>query len=295
MRRILLAALVLSLAVACTTATTGGGAPTVGIGRDGAVGQTEPGFAVAEPAPDKAGNAGPGTVPLPAVLDPSRKLIVTARVAMEAKDPWLTSDRAQAIATSLGGDVIGLSQSGTGEARSATLVVRVPSDRFTDALRQLRELPDTEVQSSNVDAKDVTDQFVDLEARLRAKQAEEQRYLALLPRAEKIEDILKIDQALAEVRTQIEQLTAQLNSIRSRTDFSTIAMSITPLATIATSTGPYDPAKTMERALAALTALFRVFADLAIWALVFGWIPLLVLAAVFAAQRSRRIIPTTPA
>lgn len=54
-------------------------------------------------------------------------------------------------------------------------------------------IADVEVARVDVKGEDRTEQFIDLEARLKAKQAEEQRYLALLARAEKIDDILKID------------------------------------------------------------------------------------------------------
>ncbi|TMF65382.1 MAG: DUF4349 domain-containing protein, partial [Chloroflexi bacterium] len=96
-------------------------------------------------------------------------------------------------------------------------------------------------------------QFVDLQARLGAKQSEEQRYLALLNRANTIDEILKVDASLANVRTQVEQLTAQINGIKSRTEFSTIVLSVTPLtpAPIDNTVKGWDPAKTLARALAA--------------------------------------------
>jgi len=212
---------------------------------------------------------------------------------MRSKDPWATSDRAQLIATSLGGDVLSLSQTGSGENRSASLTMRVPSSRFSEAIRQLKEL-DGEVATSAVSAQDVTDQFVDLQARLAAKQSEEQRYLALLGRANTIDEILKIDASLSNVRLQIEQLTGQINSIKSRTEFSTISMSVSPIAIVPVQepAKAWDPAKTVARALAALGAMLQVFADLAIWLVVFGWLPLIALAGVLFATRARR--PSAP-
>jgi len=223
------------------------------------------------------------------VVSADRNLILTAKIDMRSKDPWATSDRAQAIASGLGGDVLNLTQSGSGDTRSASLTIRVPSSRFADALQQLRTL-DGEVQTSGVSAQDVTDQFVDLQARLAAKQAEEQRYLAILNRANTIDEILKVDASLSNVRTQIEQLTGQINSIKQRTDYSTISMSISTIAVLPgdTATRTWDPAKTVTRALAALGALLQVFADIVIWLLVFGWLPLLVFAAVVFATRVRR-------
>src|SRR5437870_9780858 len=254
------------------------------------------------PAVDAAAGYGGNTANAPkqgiptVVVSGDRNLILTAKIDMRSKDPWATSDRAQAIATGLGGDVLNLSQTGTADTRSATLTIRVPSSRFGDALQQLKSL-EGEVQTSGVSAQDVTDQFIDLQARLTAKQAEEQRYIAILNRANTSAEILKVDASLGNVRTQIEQLTAQINSIKQRTDFSTISMSISTLSALPgdTTTKVWDPAKTVGRALAALGAMMQVFADAVIWLVVFGWLPLLAFAAVVVAARARRpAAPTAP-
>jgi len=279
------APLVLIAACSAASTTTQGRGPEVGAPAPGAV-DSGSGFSVnAASAPDK----GIPTV----VVSADRNLILTAKIDMRSKDPWATSDRAQAIASGLGGDVLNLTQSGSGDTRSASLTIRVPSSRFADALQQLRTL-EGEVQTSGVSAQDVTDQFVDLQARLAAKQAEEQRYIAILNRANTIDDILKVDASLSNVRTQIEQLTGQINSIKQRTDYSTISMSISTIAVLPgdTTTKAWDPAKTVTRALAALGAMMQVFADVVIWLVVFGWLPLLALAAVVFATRMRR--PTAP-
>ena len=307
--RVLVAILVPAalLLAACATAGAPTSAPaaTAGPYRDavGLGGGTALGVPGAVPAPEAqrvdakpASGAAPQGIPIPQVFDPERALILTANVSLKGKDPWAVSDRVQQIAIGLGGDVVSLAQSGAGEQRSATVTLRVPQARFNDALRQIRDISDIEVLASNVDGKDVTDQFVDLQARLNAKKTEEQRYLALLARADKIEDILKIDAVLAQVRTQIEQLTAQVNSIKTRTTYSTISVQVSPVGPAPIPTldpKAYDPSKTIERAVAALASLMRIAADAAIWTLVFGWIPLTLLGLVLILSRTRsRIIPT---
>jgi hypothetical protein len=243
----------------------------------------------------------PGSIPAPefatnssVVTSATRNLILTAQVHMKTQDPWATADKARAIATGLGGDILAMSQTGQGENRSALITARVPSDRFDEALRQLKTL-DGEVITSSVDAKDVTDQFTDLQARLVAKQAEEQRYLQLFPQAKTVDETLKIDAALGNVRVQIEQLQGQINLIKNRTEFSTISMSITPAVTVPAETGGvWDPAKTFAKAIAALSVFFKFAADLAIWILVFGWIPLIALALLLAATRVRRSSVSAP-
>jgi hypothetical protein len=292
-----LGAFVLVLAAACTAGAPASTSPEFrNIG-----GNLSEGAA----APVPAATAAAGSIPaydaakaengIPTlVTNPSRNLILTANVAMKTQDPWATADKARAIATGLGGDILAMSQTGQGENRSALITVRVPSDRFDEALRQLKLL-DGEVLTSNVDAKDVTDQFTDLQARLVAKQAEEQRYLQLLPQAKTVDETLKIDAALGNVRVQIEQLQGQINLIKNRTEFSTITMSITPVVTVPAETGGvWDPAKTFAKAIAALSVFFKFAADLAIWALVFGWIPLIALAVLLAATRMRRPGVTAP-
>lgn len=256
-------------------------------------------FAVGKPAAVNAGapqygEAVSNGVPVPQAFDVTRSVILTANIAMKASDPWAVADKAQAVVAGLGGDVIGLNQSGSKDDRVASLTIRVPSERFTETLRQLRAL-DGDVLSSTVEGKDVTDQFVDLKARLSAKQAEEQRYNALLTRAATIDEILKIDAALSSVRTQIEQLQGQVNSIASRTQFSTITMSITPaIVPVGSTPSAWDPAKTVAQALATLAVVLRGLADIAIWLLVFGWIPLLALALALIVMRGRRTTRVSP-
>lgn len=276
-------------------ACSGVGSTTSAPPQFGSGGGTTPAdLAVGKPAvvnatAPRAGESVANGVPVPQAFDVNRSVILTANIAMRASDPWAVADKAQAVVAGLGGDVIGLNQSGSKDNQVASLTIRVPSDRFTDALRQLRAL-DGEVVSSTVDGKDVTDQFVDLKARLSAKQAEEQRYNALLARAATIDEILKIDAALSNVRTQIEQLQGQVNSIATRTHFSTITMSITPaIAPIVTpSTPAWDPARTIAAALATLAVVLKGLADVTIWILVFGWIPLAALAVTLVVTRSRR-------
>ena len=288
-RLVALGALVGVLAVACA----GAGAPSSTVGREGG-GAAPAQFSVtdAKGAPQSGGATTPQNG-IPTITNPDRSLILTANVVMKSKDPWATADKARAIAAGLGGDLLAMSQTGQGDNRSALVTIRVPSSRFDDALAQLKLL-DGEVASSNVDAKDVTDQFTDLRARLVAKQAEEQRYLQMVPQAKSVDEMLKIEAALSGVRTQIEQLQGAVNQIRNRTDYSTITLSVSPIAPVpGEPITKWDPANTFARAAAALVALLRVVADVAIWLLVFGWMPVLVLAFLLGATRMRRPRVTT--
>src|SRR2546423_5549169 len=97
------------------------------------------GRAVGAPAPavDAASGFGANAAPekgIPTVVvSADRNLILTAKIDMRSKDPWATSDRAQAIANGLGGDVLNLTQSGRGDTRGASLPLPAPSSPVPDA------------------------------------------------------------------------------------------------------------------------------------------------------------------
>lgn len=283
-----LAALGLVLA-ACATAGTTSQRGAIPVPAPVAVdGQSREQLGVTTPDQAKAGPAQNGTGVLGVYFQSDKVLILTAQLQLRSSDPWSMGDRVQQIAYGLGGDVVASSQSGNGDEKAATVTIRVPNERFNDALAQIKGLGD-ELVTAQVNGEDRTEQYIDLNARLTAKQAEESRYLALLARADKLEDILRIDEVLSNVRAQIEQLQGQLNALRNHSTMATIT------TTIATSLlGPkplettWQPARTFQAATAALASLFRVFGDVAIWALVWIWVPALAIAILLALGRVRR-------
>jgi len=274
-----------ALTAACSAAGVATSAP--------AAVQNPGAFTVSDAAKGAAGNGTSPAQGIPGLASLQRDLVLTANVSMRASDPWAVADSARSIAAGLGGDLLGLSQSGSGETRSATLTIRVPATRFDDALSALKKL-DGEVIASNVSARDVTDQLVDLQARITAAQAVEARYLQLLTAAKTVDELLRVESTLANTRTQIEQLQAQQKTLTNQVAYSTISLQVSSVPVIGTDPKPvWDPSKTFDRAVAALSVLMRTAADLAIWLFVLGWIPLLALAIALAATRLRATrVPT---
>lgn len=233
---------------------------------------TAPSGGAGAPAPVARDGGGDAAAPQAA---PDRKLVYTANVVLRARDPWAVAEEARAIAADLKGDVLNLQQTGAGDNRSARVTLRVPADRFEDALARVRALK-AEVASSSVDTKDVTEQFVDLSARLTSKQREEQQYLSLLSNARSVDDTLKVSQALAAARTEIERLTGQLNALRGRIDYSTITLTIDNTADFTTQSA-WQPLRTVALAFATLVSALKALGDLVIWLLIVGWLPAVLL------------------
>ncbi len=253
--------------------------------------------AVAPSGRPGAAPAAPGDIAEGQVLPQAqaeRKLTYSADVELRAKDPWAVAEQARAIPRELGGDLLSMVQSGESDDRSARLSMRVPAAKFEDALARLRKL-DAEVTASSVDTKDVTDQFVDLNARLASKQREEQQYLTLLSQSKTVDDTLKVSQALARVRTEIEQIQGQLKALTGRIDYSRISVTINNVADITTASA-WQPARTAAQALVALVSLLKFVGDLVIWLVIVGWLPALLIAAFVYLRRAyrRRFPPRTP-
>lgn len=103
--------------------------------------------------------------------------------------------------------------------------VRIPSHDLTAFLQQMEDISDKVIQKT-IEGQDVTEEYVDLESRLRAKRALETRLLDLLNQADTTEDLLKISDDLARVQEDIEQLEGRKKYIENRTDYAQVNLSI---------------------------------------------------------------------
>lgn len=113
--------------------------------------------------------------------------------------------------------------------RTATWVLRVPVSRFDTTMEGLKGLG--EVQSVEVGSQDVTEEYVDLTARIRNKRHEENRLLRHLERnTPRLQDILAIERELSRVRGEVEQMEGRLRYLTDRTDYTTITVTVREVA-----------------------------------------------------------------
>ena len=173
------------------------------------------------PAPENSDGSGKNTL-----QTVGRKVISIARVSIEVEAVEPSVAQVRAIAESVGGFVEQLSSSGGLENPRAELTVRVPQPQFDPALERIEGLGD--VESRDLGSEDVTEQFIDLDARLRSSLREEQSLLALLERSSSVTEILAVERELARVRSDIERAQGQLNFLERRVDLATIHVSLFP-------------------------------------------------------------------
>lgn len=155
-----------------------------------------------------------------------RMVISTGSISVEVEVVQASVQGVQAIAEGLGGFVEQLSSFGVDDRQRASMTIRVPQAEFTTALERIRLLGD--VQSENIGSDDVSEQFIDLEARLKSSLRQEESLLSLLGRAQNVSDILTIEREHSRVRSDIERFQGQLNFLERRVDLSTIYIELFP-------------------------------------------------------------------
>jgi hypothetical protein len=227
-----------------------------------------------------------------------QRIVKTGEMTLEVANVGETLGRVRAMVTELGG-YVGGSQAGTLDDR-ATLTVRIPADQFDTALARLHEL-DAEVVAEATREEEVTDQVVDLDARIDNLRASEASYRQLLDRAERIEDILAVQSRLDAVRGEIEQLRAQLDALEDRAALSTLTITLVPRAEPVTEQAEtWDPGAQLDRALASLVGIGQGLLDGAIWFVVV-WLPILLVLAIIGLvlyrgvlEARRRLPPARP-
>jgi hypothetical protein len=96
--------------------------------------------------------------------------------------------------------------------KTGYVTVRVPSDTFEDSVAAIKDLA-VRVDRESINGQDVTEQYTDLEARLRSAQAQEEQYLVILDKAVTVQDILAVQQYLQNIRYEIESLQGQIDSL----------------------------------------------------------------------------------
>lgn len=108
--------------------------------------------------------------------------------------------------------------------RNFTLVARIPVDSFDKFIAELEHIAGS-FDSRSIEIKDITAQFVDTEARLKAKKEVEKNYLAILEKAKTINETLAVQKLLGEIRGEIESVEGQLRLMQDRTAYSTLTIS----------------------------------------------------------------------
>ncbi len=305
--RLIVGALAVALLVACGGQSASNGAPSVGRAAGGAGSAGGGGYTVptttggnpkavtgtAQPAPLRPPQdvVQPGISPADVVppVGEGPRVIRTAQIGVEVKngDFDSTVDKLFAISTTLGGYISGSAATAdTGSLRNGTITFLVPTEKFTEAVRQVRALGT--VQNLAIGGQDVSAQYVDLQARLKNTEAQRDAMLALLGQAKSVSEIIAVQTQLGQITGQIEQLKGQIAYYDHATSYSTISVNVHEAAVVLKPATPTPDSWGIKEAL--LQGLHGFVNTLDVVLVGVGYAgPILVLLALgFAAWRLRR-------
>ena len=217
-----------------------------------------------------------------------RMIIRTGDMSLVVEDVVDVRDKIAQLATRLGGWVVGSSIYGEEEELTGWISIRVPDETFDQAFAELRGLA-VRVTSESTSSEDITEEYVDLQSRLKNAEATESQYLALLEKAITVEDALKVYGALTQIRYEIEQIKGRMQYLERTSAMSLISVNLKPVATAKPLIRPgWSARETFKSAVRGLTTFGQGLGTAAIGAAIFSPIWGTIIGVLYWRRRRKR-------
>jgi hypothetical protein len=184
-----------------------------------------------------------------------QKTIYMLNISLKADDVKVASKALEEKAKTLGGYVAESTRTNYDNSVTAFLSLRIPSEQFETFKSSISQFGTVVNEHQNTE--DVSMAYFDTETRLRSWEAQEQRYLEILQKANSVEDILKIENSLAAVRQEIESLKGQLKYYDNRVEYSQVTINIEQARNDLTINNPWQPISLNNTLLAVKNALIK--------------------------------------
>ena len=172
------------------------------------------------------------------VQETDRKLIRNVNLSLQTKEFDTVLENMSQKVKDLGGYIqdssVWGSSSDYSSSRSASYTLRIPSDKLDEFIDVVETLGNVTYKNESVD--DVTLRYVDVESHKKALETEQERLLALLEKAENVEDIITIENRLSDVRYELENYESQIRLLDNQIDYSTVYVDISEVSRV-TDTG----------------------------------------------------------
>ncbi len=236
----------------------------------------EPGMAPPSPQLDAEREAvSEGASPQePSESKTDRMVIRNANLTIVVKEPAEVMESIVGLANEFGGFVVNsqLYQRSTGsgvKVQEANITIRVPAERLDEARDRIKEYvedPKEDVLADNISGQDVTQEYTDLQSRLRNQEAAAEQLRKILETATKAEDVLRIFNELKAVNEQIELLKGQIKYYEESAAMSAVSVNIQAEETVEpVSVAGWSPKGVARDALQALIDIYQFLASAVIW------------------------------
>ena len=224
-------------------------------------------------------------------LSSGQKIAKGATLDLRAQSLKWTTDKIQEIVKNVGGSIenVHIAQPLTG-VKTAWLSVRVPTDRLDVTLEEVKRAASA-VVSENAYAGDVTEQSIDLTARLNTKRAEETALMSLLERATGVNDVIQVTERLSMVRSDIERMEAEDRLLVGQIAMASLTISITEDPRVVVDTNAVRDGNAVKQSITDISR-FGIAVGSALLALLISGVPVLVIYGFFiwVAYRFARVV-----
>ena len=236
------------------------------------------------PAREEAHKAGAGDLP----STQERMIIRTGEMSLVVDDVTQVCNEIAQLAARFNGYVVSSRISGEEEEMRGWISIRVPDGKFDQTLAELRELA-VRVTSESTSSQDITEEYVDLESRLKNAQATEEQYLTLLEKAEDVEDILGIYERLSWVRGEIEQIKGRMQYLERTSSTSLITVQLKPETTAKPLVqAGWSALEALKSAVRGIVTFGQWLGTIAIWLVIFVPIWGTILGVILWRRRKKR-------
>ncbi|MDK2855893.1 MAG: hypothetical protein PWQ86_1106 [Bacillota bacterium] len=222
-----------------------------------------------------------------------RKVVQTGRLVLLVENLDPATDELVRLTQARGGFIQNSFLKRGEGARTASYTLRVPVPAFVNLVQELEKIG--EVEQRELGGQDVTEEYVDVEARRRNLERQEERFLNILAQAKTVDDVLKVETQLERVRGEIESLTARLKYLDNQVALATITVELKerprPVNTVRAFSAANLGTRLRQAMLSSVNALLEYAGQVLVWlaaALPFLLVALVPVAFVWWRKRRRR-------
>ena len=199
-----------------------------------------------------------------------RMIVRNGDISLMVNDVVEARDEIAGLAVTLGGYVVSSRISGEEAGMRGNITIRVPDEKFESALSELRALA-VRVKSESTGSQDITEEYVDLQSRLKNAEATESQFLEVLEKATVVEDILRVYERLSQVRREIEQIKGRVQYLERTSSMSLISVSLRPEVSARPLVGAgWSALEILKSAVRGITTFGQWLVTFAIWLVIFS-------------------------
>lgn len=220
-----------------------------------------------------------------------RLVIQNSNLSLLVEDVQKVGNEVVSYAKQAGGFIVGSSYNQPEESPFGTITVRVPTDKLDATLQYFRSLA-IKVTNENLVGNDVTDSYVDIQARLESLEKVKAKFEAILDSAVEVQDILTVQREIINTQTQIDNLKGQAEALEQNANLTkiTVYLSTDELSLPYTPDEKFRPGVIFKLAVRSMLGTLQGLGELFIWILVYAvlWVPALIFFIVIRKYLIRR-------